>query len=219
MHVVGAVFIFFLLHLYYTSILTSKPSIHLLCLDVALVGEPLCDLGDALLDGVLVGLDGNFRAGGLLVRGGDAGEFLDLTGAGLFVQALGVALLGDLEGHVDVDLDKGDGLVGAAGGHGGVQGAGRVAVGAVRRDEGGDGDGGRVCKELGDLCGFECRVRPLGSFCVLFSPLPSAGCKPKCRTARAKRRGTPRRRRRRDLPRQCGGCFHCGPFRRSLSPC
>lgn len=110
-------------------------------------------MGHALLDGVLVGLDCDFRAGGLLVGCGYAGKVLDLAGAGLFVQTLGVALLGDLEGHVDVDLDKGDGLVGAAGWHGGVQSAGRVAVGAVRRDEGGDGDGGRVCKELGDLCG------------------------------------------------------------------
>lgn len=98
-----------------------------------------------------MGLDGDFGLGGLLVGSGDAGKLLDLTGAGLLVETLGVALLGDLERHVDIDLDEGDGLIGAAGGDGGVQLTGRVAVGAVGGDKGGDGDGGGVGKELGDL--------------------------------------------------------------------
>ena len=119
-------------------------------LEVALVGQPLGDLGDTLLDGVLVGLDGDLGVDGLLVGGGDACELLDLTGAGLLVEALGVALLGDLEGHVDKDLDKGQGLVVGVGGLG-VQLAGEVTVGPVGRDEGGDGDGGGVSEELGDL--------------------------------------------------------------------
>lgn len=95
-------------------------------------------------------LDCDFRAVGLLVRGGDAGKVLDLAGAGLFVEALGVALLGDVEGHVDEDLDKGDGVV-VGRGRRGVQLTGEPAVGAVGRDEGCDDDGGRVGKELGDL--------------------------------------------------------------------
>lgn len=120
--------------------------------EVALLVEPLCDLSNALLDGVLVRLDGDLGVGRLLVGGGDAGEVLDLAGPGLLVQALGVALLGDLDGDVDEDLDKGNGLVVAALGRGlGVQLAGEVAVGAVRGNEGGDGDGGGVGEELGYL--------------------------------------------------------------------
>jgi hypothetical protein len=119
-------------------------------LEVALVGEPLRDLGNTLLDSVLVGLDGNLRVRGGLVGRRDAGKVLDLTSAGLFVQALGVALLGNLEGHVDVDLDKGDVLVVLLLGLG-VEVPGEVPVGAVGTDEGGDGDGGRVGEELGYL--------------------------------------------------------------------
>lgn len=118
--------------------------------EVALVVEPVNNLGDTLLDRLLVGLDGDLGVLGGLVRGRDASELLDLTGAGLLVEALGVTLLGDLEGHVDVDLDKGDGLVAVLGGLG-VQLAGDVAVGLVGGDEGGDGDGGGVGEELGDL--------------------------------------------------------------------
>lgn len=119
-------------------------------LEVALLGQPVDDLGNALLDRVLVGLDGDLGVLGLLVGGGDAGEVLDLTGAGLLVEALGVTLLSDLEGHVNVDLDKGDGLIVALA-RLGVQLAGDVAVCPVGRDEGGDGDGGRVGEELGDF--------------------------------------------------------------------
>jgi hypothetical protein len=122
----------------------------LLGLDVALLGQPLGDLGDTLLDSVLVGLDGDFGVEGLLIGGGDAGKVLDLAETGLLVEALGVTSLGDLEGHVDVDLDKGDGLVVAASGLL-VQVTGEVTVCPVGGDEGGDGDGGGVSKELGDL--------------------------------------------------------------------
>lgn len=86
---------------------------------------------------------------GGLVGGADAGEVLDLTGAGLLVEALRVALLGLLDGDVDEDLDEGEGRVGVVGLL--VQGAGLVAVGLVGRDEGGQGEAGRVGKELCDL--------------------------------------------------------------------
>lgn len=86
-----------------------------------------------------------------LVGGADAGELLDFAGAGLLVQALGVALLSDGDGHVNIDLDEGDGLVGAAGRRGGVQLARGLAVRLVGGNEGGQGNGRRVGEELGDL--------------------------------------------------------------------
>lgn len=118
-------------------------------LDVALFAQPVCNLRNTLLDRVLVRLDGNLRLQRLLVGRRDARKLLDLARARLLVQALGIALLGDLERHVDKDLDKGNGLVAVL--RLGVQLAGEIAVGAVRRDEGGDGDGGRVGEQLGHL--------------------------------------------------------------------
>lgn len=97
-----------------------------------------------------MGADGDLGVLGGLVGAADAGELLDLAGARLLVQALGVALLGDGDGDVDVDLDEGDGVV-AVGVGGGVQVARELAVGAEGRDEGGEGDGGGVGEELGDL--------------------------------------------------------------------
>lgn len=97
-----------------------------------------------------MGLDDNLRLLGLLVRGGDAGELLDLASAGLLVEALGVTLLRDLEGHVDVDLDEGNGLVAALGGLG-VELTSDLTVCSVGGDEGCDGNGGGVGEELGDL--------------------------------------------------------------------
>jgi len=69
---------------------------------------------------------------------------LDLAGNGLLVEALGVALLDDVERGIGKDLDKGQASV-----H--VQHACSVAVGAKRADERGDGDGGGVGKQLGHL--------------------------------------------------------------------
>ena len=95
-------------------------------------------------------LDGNLGVRRLLIRGRNTRKLLDLTSSSLLVEALGIALLSHLEGNVDKHLNEGDGLVAAALGLG-VQCASRVAVGAVGRDEGGDGDGGGVGEELGDL--------------------------------------------------------------------
>ena len=95
-------------------------------------------------------LDDDLRVGRLLVGSGDAGEVLDLTGASLLVEALRVTLLGDLEGHVDVDLDERNGLVVRASGLI-METASKVTVRSVRGDEGGDCDGGGVSEELGDL--------------------------------------------------------------------
>jgi hypothetical protein len=87
-----------------------------------------------------VGLDDDLGIGGFLVRGGDAGKLLDLTSAGLFIETFGVTLLGNLEGHVDVDLDEWDRLVVCARGLL-VQRASQIPVCSVGGDEGGDGNG------------------------------------------------------------------------------
>jgi hypothetical protein len=122
-------------------------------LEVALLSEPIDDLEDALLDRVLVSLDGDLRVVRLLIGSRDAGEVLDLAGTGLFVETLGITLLGDLEGHVDVDLDERQGVVITLGTGLFVKLAGKIAVGPVGGDERGDGDGGRVGKELSNLFG------------------------------------------------------------------
>ncbi|TLS23288.1 uncharacterized protein PpBr36_05932 [Pyricularia pennisetigena] len=119
-------------------------------LDQALVLQPLDNLSDTLLNRVLMGLDGDFRVLWCLVRGRDAGELLDFSGAGLLVQTLGVALLSDLDGDVDVDLDELERLVALLRGLG-VQLPGRLPVGAVRRDEGRQRHDGAVGKQLGHL--------------------------------------------------------------------
>lgn len=95
-------------------------------------------------------LDSNFGVGGLLVRGGDASEFLNLASASLLVKTLGVTLLSDLEGNVDKDFNKGNWLLLGVR-RSSVQLAGDVAVCSVRRNEGGNGNSGRVGKQLGDL--------------------------------------------------------------------
>lgn len=113
--------------------------------------QPGDDVDDAFLDGLFSGADGDLGVLGGLVRGADAGEVLDDAGAGLLVKALGVALLGHLDRDLDVDLDEGDGLVGGAGGLGGVEVARELAVCLEGRDEGCQGDGRGVGEELGDL--------------------------------------------------------------------
>lgn len=88
---------------------------------------------------------------GLLVGGGDARELLDLAGPRLLVEPLGVAFLGHVDRDVNEDFDEGNGLGGGALGDLLVQVPGDLAVLPVGRDKGGDGDGGRVGEELGDL--------------------------------------------------------------------
>lgn len=69
----------------------------------------LGDHDDRLLDTRLLTVNVHLRLLGGLVGRADAGEVLDLAGAGLLVQALGVALLGLFDGDVDEDLDEGEG--------------------------------------------------------------------------------------------------------------
>lgn len=83
-----------------------------------------------LLRAELVASDPDLGVLGLLVRRTNAGEVLDLTGAGLLIEALGVALFRDFDGDLDVDLDEGKGLVVALRCRG-VQVASNLAVGFV----------------------------------------------------------------------------------------
>lgn len=137
----------------YLSFLKRKTQSLFTCLflvEITLLIEPLDDLGDTLLDRVLVSLDSDFGLLRLLVRCRNASEILDLTSAGLLVKALGVALLGDFEGHIDVDLNEGNGLVATLSSLL-VQLTGDLAIRSVGGDEGGDSDGGRIGKELSNL--------------------------------------------------------------------
>lgn len=96
-------------------------------------------------------LDNQLCVLGGLVRRRDTSEVLDLASTCLLVQTLGVALLRNLNGNINIDLDKRKRLVVALGALF-VELAGDEAVCPVRANEGSDGDGGRVGKELGDLC-------------------------------------------------------------------
>ena len=74
--------------------------------DVAQRDQLVDDLVDALLDRLLAGVEGDLGVERGLVRVVDAGETLDLAGAGLGVEALDVAPLADLDRGVAVDLDE-----------------------------------------------------------------------------------------------------------------
>ena len=91
-----------------------------------------------------MGADDDLGVLGGLVGGGDAGELLDLAGAGLLVEALGVALLDNGEGRVDKDLDEREARLF-------VELTRDCAVCTVGRDERGERDTARVREELGDL--------------------------------------------------------------------
>lgn len=118
--------------------------------DKPLLVEVGNNVDDAFLDTLLVGLDSDLGGFGGLVRGADTGEVRNLTGTGLLVETLGVTLLGDLDGDVDEDLDEGDGFLITAG-RGGVDVTGDLAVSLEGGDEGSEGDGRRVGKELGNF--------------------------------------------------------------------
>jgi hypothetical protein len=96
-------------------------------------------------------MDMNLRLLRRLVGRTDARELLYLARLGLLVQALGIALLGDVDGDVDEDFDEGERRVGVLGV--GVELARDLAVGFVGADEAGESDSGGVREEFGDLIG------------------------------------------------------------------
>lgn len=92
----------------------------------------------------------NLRVGRCLIRGGDTSELLNNTLTSLLVQTLGVTLLSNLNGDINIDLDERQtGLL--AGGSSLVQLTGSVTILAVGRDERSDGDGVGVGEQLGNL--------------------------------------------------------------------
>ena len=134
------------------SLVLQSPSVGALELQQPPLLEVFDNLLDALLDALQVAADLDLGVLGSLVGGGDAGELGDLALAGLLVEALGVTGLGDLEREVDVHLDEGQGLIVGVGSRGGsVEVAGLLTVCPVGGDERGDGDGGGVGEEFGNL--------------------------------------------------------------------
>lgn len=65
-------------------------------------GDRLHSLGNV----AFARFDMNFRIFGRLVWGGYAGEFFDFSGTSFLVQALGVALLDDVEWSIYEDFDE-----------------------------------------------------------------------------------------------------------------
>lgn len=90
----------------------------------------------------LLGVDEDFGIVGFFVGVVYAGEVFDFAGEGFLVEAFGVALGGGFYGDFDVDFDE----VALR-----VEGSDGVAVGAVRADEGGEGDDAGIGEEPGDL--------------------------------------------------------------------
>jgi hypothetical protein len=131
---------------------------------------------------------------------------LDLAGARLLVQALGVALLALLDAGVDEDLDEGQRRVVL-----GVQRARQVAVRGVGRDERRDRQRRRRGEEQRDLRGVSAGCHACGTDAV-----------PVQRRARAAllhilsgqrmHRAHPPPLHSRDAPRRCGGCSPRGPW-------
>src|SRR5688572_7853644 len=95
-------------------------------LDEAVLGEVVDEREGGLVDGHLARTQHQLGGERLLVRGGDSGEFGDLAGAGLLVEALRVPAFAGLDRGADVALDEGAG---------GGDGARAVAIAAVGRDE------------------------------------------------------------------------------------
>lgn len=127
----------------------NKSQIAAALLEQTLLLQVVRDDLDGLLDTGLLAVDVDLRLLRGLVGRADAGELLDLAGASLLVEALGVALLSLLDGDVDENLDEGErGVVGLGLG---VEITGELAVGLVGGDEGGESEGGAVGEELGNL--------------------------------------------------------------------
>src|SRR5579859_1201741 len=100
-------------------------------LEYVLPAQVCHDLGHAFLHAVPVGMQRDLWRLRWLVGGIYAGEVLDLAGARLAVQALGVALLAYLDGRIQENFDELARL---------QQLAHQTAVGTERRYESGDHD-------------------------------------------------------------------------------
>jgi hypothetical protein len=135
--------------LFNTCSLSSHRHFRVNLLQQTLLLEVVGDDLDGLLNTGLLAVDVDLRVLRSLVGSADASELLDLAGASLLVQTLGIALLGLLNGNVNEDLDEGESSLAVLGVV--VKVTSDLTVGLVGRDEGGQGDGGAVGEELGDL--------------------------------------------------------------------
>jgi len=86
----------------------------------------------------------NLRVLRCLVRSRDTGEIFDFSRSGLFVQALGVALLNHMKRGIDENLDETKAALL-------VDFAGDGAISTVRRYEGGHRDTARIREQLRNL--------------------------------------------------------------------
>lgn len=120
-------------------------------LDQLLLLQVLHNLRNTLLHTVLMRLNHNLGRIRSLIRRRNPRKVLDLASPRLLIQALGVALLRDLNGDIDIHLDECKRRIAALAAAVGVQVARDLAVSNVRRDEAGQGDGGAVGEQLGDL--------------------------------------------------------------------
>ena len=128
----------------------SQTTLLLLGRQVTLGVKVINNLLDSILNRQLIVLHVNLRVGRRLIRSGDTSELLNNTLASLLVQTLGVTLLSDLNGDIDIDLDERQtGLLTGCGNL--VQLTGSVTVLPVGRDERSNGDGVGVGEQLGDL--------------------------------------------------------------------
>jgi hypothetical protein len=112
----------------------------------------LNNLHHCLLNTDLRTLDMYLRPLRLLIRCTHAGKLLDFPSSCFLIQTFGIPLLRDLDGDIDINLDKRQALaiIGMRTGLA-MQFAGEVPVRLVGADEARDGDGGAVGEELGDL--------------------------------------------------------------------
>lgn len=118
--------------------------------DQVLLLQILDNLCNTLLHTVFMRLDHNLGLLRRLIRGRNTSKVLNLARPSLLVQSLGVTLLRHLNGDVNIDLHKRQRRVAALTTLL-VQVTRDLAVGNVRRNETGEGNGAAVGKQLGDL--------------------------------------------------------------------
>jgi hypothetical protein len=108
------------------------------------------NLGNRLLHTQLVSPEMDLWLLRCLVWSGDTGEVWNLSCACLFVQALRISLLSDLDWDIDEDLDEWNWVIATLAGIC-MEVPCNFSVGNVWRDERGESHGRRVSKELCDL--------------------------------------------------------------------
>jgi hypothetical protein len=101
---------------------------NLISRDKVLLNKVIDDLLDTLFNREFVGLDMNFGIFRCLIRGRDAGEFLDFTSLSLLIKTLGIALFNNIKRSISKNLKEGN--ISSF-----VKSSGRVTIGSVRTNE------------------------------------------------------------------------------------